>query len=306
MRPLILQLDDALARQPTLSRTVMAEGGQTLAARDLGPALRLWTREATLSALRDRLGDIAAPAAEGLVVFAGSGDFHHITPLLVERAAAMAGEPLTILHFDNHPDWVRHACGRHCGSWVGKAARLPGVEKIITIGVCSPDIGRKGSRRGDLALIGEKRLDLYAWTAPDGGDEVVLEGRSWPTIAALGEAAFIQHLAAEISTQALYVTIDKDVLCADGAVTNWDQGQASVEFLIAAIKSASAGRRVVGADVVGDWSSPIYGDGAMARVLKHGEALLDQPWSRPKPAAASALNEAVNLRLLSLFTGLAA
>ena len=268
--------------------------------------MRLWARASSLEALRERLGEIAAPTAEGLLVFAGSGDFHHVTPLLIERAAAMAGEPLTILHFDNHPDWVRHARGRHCGSWVGEAARLPGVAKIITIGVCSPDIGRKGSRRGDLALIGEDRLDLYAWQAPDGGEEVALEGRSWPTIAALGEAAFIERLAAEIPTRALYVTIDKDVLAADDAVTNWDQGRASVDFLIATIIAAADGRHVLGADVVGDWSSPIYGDGPVDRMLKQGEAMFDQPWKRPEPSAASVLNEAVNLRLLGLFSGLAA
>jgi hypothetical protein len=147
---------------------------------------------------------------------------------------------------------------------------------------------------------------MYAWQAPDGGDEVALEGRTWPTIAAMGEAAFIAHLAAEISTRALYVTIDKDVLGPEGAVTNWDQGRASVDFLVAAIKAAADGRRVVGADVVGDWSKPVYGDGPMAYALKHGEAFLDQPWSRPEPAAANALNEAVNLRLFGLFSELAA
>ncbi|WP_372784256.1 arginase family protein [Phenylobacterium sp.] len=305
MRPLILQLDDALDRQDALTGRVRAEGGQVLAARDLGPAMRLWSRASTLVALRSRLGEIAAPAADGLLVFAGSGDFHHVTPLLVARAAAAADEPVTVLHFDNHPDWVRQARGRHCGSWVGEAARLSGVAKVITIGVCSPDIGRKGSQRGDLALIDEDRLDLYAWRAPDGGGEVALESRSWPTISAMGEAAFIARLAAEIPTRAIYVTIDKDVLAAEGAVTNWDQGQASVDFLIEAITAAASGRRVVGADVVGDWSAPVYGDGPVAWALKRGEAFLDQPRTRPEPAAASALNEAVNLRLLDLFSGLA-
>lgn len=306
MRPLILQLDDALERQGTLACMVQEDGGQVVDARDLGPAIRLWSRASTLEALRRRLGEIVTPAGQGVLVFAGSGDFHHVTPLLIQRAAAVAGEPLTILHFDNHPDWVRHARGRHCGSWVGEAARLPGVAKVITIGVCSPDVGRRGSRRGDLALVGEDRLDLYAWQAPDGGDEVALEGRSWPTIAAMGEAAFVARLAAEIPTRALYVTIDKDVLGAQDAVTNWDQGRASVDFLVAAIQAAADGRRVVGADVVGDWSTPVYGDGPVARVLKQGEALLDQPWSRPEPQAASAVNEAANLRLLALFSEFAA
>ena len=42
------------------------------------------------------------------------------------------------------------------------------------------------------------------------------------------------------------------------------------------------------------------------KVLKRGEAMLDQPWSRPEPVEASVVNEAVNLRLLEMFEGLPA
>jgi hypothetical protein len=305
MRPAILQLDDALARQPALAERVLAGGGRVLAARDLGPALRLWSRTATLEALRRRLADGAGADDETEVVFAGSGDFHHVTPLLLERAVARAGEPVTVLHFDNHPDWVRFAQGRHCGSWVGRAARLPGVARVITVGVTSPDIGRARAREGDLALISEDRLDLFAWTAPDGGEAVTLGGRAWPTIAALGESAFMSRLADAVPTRAVYVTLDKDVLRPQDAVTNWDQGQASLDFVTAAIRCACAGRRLVGADVVGDWSRPVYGGGPAAWLLKQGEALLDQPWGRPEPKDASAVNETTNLRLLALFAELA-
>ena len=303
MHSVILQLDDALERQPTLSLAIRDSFGQVILARDLGPALRLWSRSATLSLLRDRVRAATSHISEPIVVFAGSGDFHHITSLLVERAVSLADEPTTILHFDNHPDWARFARGRHCGSWVGEAARLPGVAKIITVGVCSEDIGRKRSAEGDLALIDERRLDLYAWVAPDGTDCVSLNGQAWPTVAAMGEAAFIAHLAAKIRTRSVYVTIDKDVLIAADALTNWDQGQASLDFVVSAIEAVAAGRRILGADVVGDWSTPSYGDGAVSSIVKRAEALLDQPWTWSRPAAADRINEAANLRLLNLFQG---
>lgn len=305
MRPVILQLDESLERQATLERRVLERGGCVLGARDLGPALRLWSRSATLDALRRRIAQLVPARGEAEVVFAGSGDFHHVTPLLLERAVAAAGEPLTVLHFDNHPDWVRFAQGRHCGSWVGRAARMDGVARVITVGVCSSDIGRARAHEGDLALISEDRLDLFAWTAPDGGEAVTIEGRSWPTIAAMGEAAFLDRLDAAVPTRSVYVTLDKDVLRQEDAVTNWDQGRASLEFVTAAVRRVARGRRLVGADVVGDWSKPAYGGGPSA-LLKRGEALLDQPWRRPAPAAADQVNEAVNLRLLSLFSELAA
>jgi hypothetical protein len=303
MRPVILQLDGALEAQTELRRAALEGGGRTLSARDLGPALRLWSTTATLENLRLRLR-ACLPRAEAEVVFAGSGDFHHITPLLIERALAAVDQPVTVLHFDNHPDWVRQAEGRHCGSWVGRAARMEGVARVITIGVCSPDVGRGRARDGDLALLSEGRLELYAWAAPDGGEALVLEGRAWPTIESLGEDAFLDLLDGSIPTSDLYVTLDKDVLRSQDALTNWDQGQASLDFVIAAVRRAASGRRVTGADVMGDWSPAAYGAGPAAWLLKHGEALLDQPWRGPAPEAARAVNEAANLRLLDLFTDL--
>lgn len=301
MRPVILQLDDSLTRQPALEAHVRARGGRVMGAQDLGPALRLWSGEATLEILKRRLAAELPGCGEADLVFAGSGDFHHVTPLMLERALAQASQPVTLIHFDNHPDWIRFARGRHCGSWVGRAARLPGVARVITVGVTSHDIGAAKAHEGDLALIAEGKLDMFAWEAPDGRDEVVLEGRAWPTVAAMGETAFLDRLAAEIPTSAVYVTLDKDVLRAEDAVTNWDQGRASLDFVGQAVRRIAAGRRLVGADVVGDWSKPVYGGGAAAALLKRGEALLDQPWRRPEPGRADRVNEAVNLRLLELF-----
>jgi arginase family enzyme len=204
-----------------------------------------------------------------------------------------------VLHFDNHPDWVQFSPGVHCGSWVGWAARLPQVARVITVGVCSPDSRNPSPRRADLDLLIEDRLELYAYRAPDGAGSVELCGRSWPTIEALGESVFTAFLADRIATEAIYITIDKDVLAADAAATNWDQGQTSLEFLKALIGPLLASHTLIGADVVGDWSPAVYGGGPIARLLKRGEALLDQPWSRPAPAACAA-NEDVNLQLFDL------
>src|SRR4051812_30797352 len=111
MRPILLQLDDALKDQVGLVAAVAACGGGSIPARDLGPSVRLWSRTPALRELRCRLAS-ALPGGSGPeLVFAGSGDFHHVTLLLLERALARATEPVTLLHFDNHPDWARFAPG---------------------------------------------------------------------------------------------------------------------------------------------------------------------------------------------------
>ncbi|MDB5425094.1 MAG: Arginase [Phenylobacterium sp.] len=300
MRSALLHLDSALTDQRELARSVSARGGRGVDLRHLGPALRLWSRPWALQRLRARIAS-DLPAAQGpTLVFSGSGDFHHITPTLLDRAGEAAGHPpVTLVHFDNHPDWVKFANGAHCGSWVGWAARLPNVARVVTVGVCSDDIRRPEGKGADLDLLREDRVELYAYRAPGQAETVAIAGREWPTIAAMGEAAFVDFLPTRIPTTDVYLTIDKDVLQAQDAGTNWDQGRTSLGFLTAMLKRIAEHHRVIGADVVGDWSPAVYGGGILAGLLKQAEALRDQPWSKPGPASP-ALNEAANLELLEL------
>lgn len=301
MRPVFLSLDNALDAQSALRdrRAVTVE------AQDLGPALRLWSRPRALASLAARLRDRAPAGAGPDLVFAGSGDFHHVTPLLIERAiAASDAGPVTVVHFDNHPDWVRFKNGLHCGSWVGRAARLPGVARVITVGVCSGDIDRPETKRADLDLVAEGRVELYPWRAPDGGPILRVGDQSWPSMRAMGEDGFAALLASRITTPAIYVTIDKDVLRPDDAVTNWDQGQLSLDGLERLVRAVAGRARLIGADVVGDWSPPRYGPDLLSNLLKRGEAFLDQPRGGV-PGDLARTNEATNLRLLSLFAEVA-
>jgi arginase family enzyme len=159
MRAALLHLDAALTRQETLAAQVIGGGGRDLDVRDLGPELRLWSRPQALERLAERLRQDLPASAGPALVFTGSGDFHHVSPILLRRAIEAAGcDAVTVLHFDNHPDWVRFAGGVHCGSWVGQAARLPGVAKVITAGVCSPDIRRPRPRPPDRGATGDLRL----------------------------------------------------------------------------------------------------------------------------------------------------
>ncbi|HQR89934.1 MAG TPA: arginase family protein [Caulobacter sp.] len=261
MRPIFLNLDNALAEQPALLRQGKL---QVIYACDLGPALRLWSRPRALAALADRLREQPTPAGPELV-FAGSGDFHHVTPLLIERAiqAANCG-PVTVVHFDNHPDWVRFDNGMHCGSWVGPAARLDGVAKVITVGVCSADIDHPETNRADLDLVAERRVEIYPYRAPDGGLIFKVGDQGWPSIEAMGEVRFVAFLASRITTPAVYITIDKDVLRASDAITNWDQGQLSLSGLEAMIRAVAGRRRLVAAAI---WTWPPGGSAEDLRGL---------------------------------------
>ena len=158
----------------------------------------------------------------------------------------------------------------------------------------------------DLALVDEGRLELYAYREPRGLASVSVGGQCWPTMDSMGETAFIDYLPTRINTAAVYITIDKDVLHSGDAVTNWDQGRTSLDLLEAMIRRLAQNHRLIGADVVGDWSPAVYGGGIIDAFAKQGEALLDQPWLRPGAARAHATNGRVNVGLLDMFAHISA
>lgn len=302
MQPLLIHLDDALRDQAKFLARARAEGAREVNAADLGARIRLWAKTGDLDALRRRLQQ-EAPLSGPELAFSGSGDFHHISLLLVERAIRrLAAGPITIVHFDNHPDWVRFQRGAHCGSWAVQATRIDGVEKVITIGPCSDDLSSDKSGQADRRALETGRHEIYPYRMPEGGAANTPTGAPWRSIEDMGEDDFIAFAVKRIATQSIYVTIDKDVLAPQHAVTNWDQGAASLDFICRCIKALKQRFEICGADIVGDWSPYKYDGGLGAIVLKRAESLLDQPQRKPTRDALQT-NETANLTLLDCFLG---
>lgn len=298
MRPALLHLDDALEPQTRLAARCEAVNGVDMDARLLGPQLRLWSRPKGLEALRKFL-DARLPAdKEPMLTFFGSGDFHHVSTLLIARVLRQEGRRITIVHIDNHPDWVKFGGGLHCGSWAASAARMEGVDRVLTLGVCSADIQQAWRKGADLSLVRDGRIVLFAHGCDNHDAPTTIAGITRPTMAAFGEDGFLDHLLSEIATRDLYLSIDKDVLDARDAATNWDQGRMRLSYLRRIIARLGATHRIVGADICGDLSRQVYGGAIAARLLKRTESWIDQPRHRSRGAHDAALNEQGNLILL--------
>ena len=54
------------------------------------------------------------------------------------------------------------------------------------------------------------------------------------------------------SSDSVYISIDKDVLSRDYARTDWDQGDMTLDQLLASIKDISLKHRIIGVDVCGE------------------------------------------------------
>lgn len=309
MRIEVIHLDNALAHQPRLLELCAGRGADVIEIRAEAPYIRLWGRDSDLERVSRRL----PRRHDATLSFLGSGDFHHVTAMLLARAAEYAGEIFTVIHFDNHPDWVRFRGGMHCGSWVNRALAIPEVEKVITAGVCSADLQHPEWKGANLDSMRSGKLELFAYEQRPStvsgnygdGPGYHQEGRRlyWSCIAKTGVEEFAKTLFSRIWTDAIYITVDKDVLSASEAVTNWDQGRMSLDDILRLVRELGSRHRLIGADVIGDYSPIAYAGGFWPVLKKRGESFIEQPRVRLAQEIITARNEAANLRLLETFTG---
>lgn len=260
---------------------------------DLAPALRLWSRSGNMATARKRI--VAAGDPRPTLNFLGSGDFHHLAALLIERV----DEPCTVLHFDNHPDWVRLAPRWHCGSWVNRVLALPNVRRVVTVGPCSDDLANPGRKGGNWRALDAGKLVLFPWQhepsrlrrpIADGPGHTWREGQiHWRNLAERSLDDAVALVLAAIPTDAVWITIDKDVLPEAEALTNWDQGRMPLAALEAMLRATAACKRILGADVCGDYVSARHGN-----LLKRIEAHLDQPARVPADGQGMAGNVRIN------------
>lgn len=281
MRPLVLDLDGSVGALP---------GAIRLPFRDCHDGLRFACSMRRLRAFGLRL-PAGLPAAHGSV-FLGSGDFHHLSLPLIERAAARQRRALRVLVFDNHPDNMRFPFGVHCGSWVSRIAASPRIAQVDVVGITSGDIGLAHAWENRLLPLYRGKLRYWslgvdtAWATRVGLAHAV---RGFASVDAL-MAALLREIAGMDAP--VYLSIDKDVLDPAEARSNWDQGRLRVSHLTAAI--AALRGKVVASDVCGEVSHAHYPQ-AWKRLLA---ALDRQP--APDPAllpAWQSQQHAVNLRL---------
>lgn len=236
--PLILDFDQSVLPLPDSERLPLGE----------------WQEDVrfgcTLKVLWRLSGEIEPAAAGRTTVFLGSGDFHHLSHLLVKRHE-QRGEMLQVVVFDNHPDNMRYPFGIHCGSWVWHVSRLPFVACVHVLGITSPDVGMAHAWENRLAPLRQGRVSYWCvgpdlnWMKYFGIDA----SRSFGSIAEM-LGAFAAHIHA--TTGPIYLSIDKDVLAPSEARTNWDQGVMRMEELGAAIRVLQG--RIIASDITGDIS----------------------------------------------------
>jgi hypothetical protein len=211
----------------------------------------------------------------------GSGDFHHLTALWVRRVA----EPLALVSFDNHPDWDIRPPRWGCGGWVNRALELPHVEKVSVWGCGNFECWWPRQLFGNRRAEREGRLEVHPWADNRPISDQARRG-------AILRANWREHFsrfAASLARTNVYVTIDLDCLRVEEAITNWESGRFTLEDLTWALAELrGAGARIIGGDICGAFSTPVY-----ARRKQRFAAEMDHP-KLPLPDLTMAAK--INLR----------
>lgn len=299
----ILDLDHSLTAQAPIARLLENGRARRLDLLDLGPKLRLWSSEKNYRHFSERLYQwLRDSSPKPKIFFVGSGDYHHLTPAFLEDVP----EAVSLIHFDNHPDWMHFAPRRHCGSWVNRALKLPNIKRIVTLGPCSDDLQNPQLKGGNLRALRRGDLQLFPWQHPpsrvwgrvgDGAGHRQQENLlHWRNLADLDWTEFLTQLIHSLPTEAIWITIDKDVLASEDAATNWDQGGMRLTHLLHALRTLAAGKRIIGIDVCGEFAAPAFDN-----AFKRWEAKTDQPPAERWSKADLLRNSVTNQALITLF-----
>jgi hypothetical protein len=262
-----VDLDGAWSREA-------ASGAAYLDARSWGPRLRF-------SAPRREIERFFAEIRPRLAPFTlfGSGEFHHLSALWLRQFS----EPLTLVSFDNHPDWDVRPPRWGCGGWVNRALELANVRSASVWGCGNFEFNRPHCWFANQRALRGGKLVVRPWK--ERMSETVCS--QWPVIARDDWREQFTNYAATLGGGNVYVTIDTDCLRIEEAVTNWEPGLFTAEDVAAAMRILrTSGARIVGGDVCGAWSEPEY-----ARWKQKFAANFDRPKLGPiEPARAREVN----------------
>ncbi|MFH0791318.1 MAG: arginase family protein [Candidatus Omnitrophota bacterium] len=272
--------------------------------KDFAPKARHWTDSKTRSLIEKRVVN----SAKDSITFIGSGDFHHISEILISRF----DQPISVIVFDAHPDWAGLSPQFSCGSWLNEILKKETIVKLVLMGISSDDISGFNIQTGNLNSLKNDRVEIYPHThrpsttflkkippnASIGINRGVLFNRIfWNELKDKNLAGFIQTLLNRIPAKKVYISIDKDCLNNNHAITNWEEGKLSLEELLLMLRLIKQNMDIIGLDICGDYS-PVSIQGGIKRIISRLDHPKDIKADELEDYVITAINQDTNLKIL--------
>ncbi|MDD5196640.1 MAG: hypothetical protein PHV92_03345 [Candidatus Omnitrophica bacterium] len=297
----ILDFDASVSKQKNL---LQKYPHKVVNLRDLAPQARLWMNGRTKDAVAERIRETSGQS----VTFIGSGDFHHLTPLLL----AEFKRPISLIVFDLHPDWDILPPRFGCGSWVTEALRKKNILKCLLIGIASGDISCPWIQSANLNALSKDRLEIYPYShspslvflrkIPENislrVEESFLRSRIyWDELRGKNLKDFFLKAIGRLAVKNVYVSIDKDCLKNEYALTNWEEGKLALDELLMLLKLIKENLDIAGLDITGDYSK-ISVSGRLKGVLSRLDHPKEVGADKFPEEEITRLNESTNLKIL--------
>ncbi|MDD5173653.1 MAG: hypothetical protein WC482_02980 [Candidatus Omnitrophota bacterium] len=301
----ILNFDNSIIRQDKL---IGCFKPSIIDLTDLGPRCRLYSNDKTAKEISARIGSASGDS----ITFLGSGDFHHITSLLLDKF----NEEISVISFDDHPDWDILPPRTGCGSWVTRILSKDNVKKVILVGASSGDISPSLFRMGNYDSLKDNRLEIYPYKhrptkvffksipeniSADVKRRIFFDEIHWQELKTKNIAEFFLHILRRLPTEKVYVTIDKDCLRSPYSLTNWPEGHLELEELLLMLKFIKENTRLIGVDITGDYS-PVKTMGFIRTMITAINHPRDFSAKGIPQSLVDSVNEASNIRILGLLT----
>ncbi|MBI3878942.1 MAG: hypothetical protein HY301_02625 [Verrucomicrobia bacterium] len=230
------------------------------------------------------------PALADFILY-GSGDFHYLSALWLRRVR----RPVTVVCFDNHPDWDRRPPRWGCGGWVNRALELPNVRRVSVWGCGNFELAWPARIFANTRALQSGRLEVHAWAERQNA----VTQRRFDCMTRENWRERFSRFARSLAGQHAYVTIDLDCLRAESAATNWESGLFTTDDLVWALGELRRAAPLAGGDLCGAFSPPVY-DRWTQRFAGN--------WDHPKlpatdQAAAQRTNRAALAQLWPALTG---
>lgn len=301
----ILNLDDSVTRQ---ERLVSQYKGEIIDLSYLGPRIRLWMNRKTMKEIDERIQG----SLKNSITFLGSGDFHHISHILINQLE----EPFSLIIFDFHPDWDTLPPRFGCGSWLSQTLKNKNILKCILIGVSSSDISSWWVQSGNLDSLKGDRVEIYPYShkaslaffkkVPANISLKIERGLFynkiyWNELKGKNLTEFFLSILEHLPQKQVYISIDKDCLKKEYALTNWEEGHISLDEFLLMLKLIKENLDIIGMDITGDYSK-IFLIGNYKKFFSR----LDHPKyinaEKFPESFITATNEETNLKILELLT----
>jgi hypothetical protein len=317
----VLDIDGAVTQQ---TRLLERYKPKVIPLQERHAELRYWCPNDVMDSLRASVAaqlDLEKPQ----IALYGTNNSHHFAYLWI----SLLNEPVTVIGFDSTSDCFRTVPGYiWAGSWVPLAAKLPHVQKLVLLGIDRdftldlPDgfVAPLGTPTYEIDLITSGKVELYpnvmqrsqivghvtATTPyvelkPDG---LFTSSATWKNFRNHGGVkASIERILTNITTDAVYITIDKDGLREEDCFSNvYDgknskQGTLTIDEMIEILSLIKQHKRIVGADICGNYSYPARSPNPLKQAWTNWE-LAATPRDAIDSVALRQMNEDVNLKIL--------